>query len=221
MEKKLSAAKKRITLKDGRELQYHSPLRNKAEAIPLLSLLPKDLSLPLEVEIGPGKGEFISHRARQFPERFFVGIDRRVDRSKLSEKKLKRGDSELEKASNWLILNEDARCFLEAGLPSIYRLHIYHPDPWPKARHHKNRFFRSPDACTWARAIMPGGALSLSTDHEEYFGEILEILECWDFMEPVMIMTKTAEMGPAVTHFEKIFFNKNEPVYKAIYRRKI
>ena len=219
-EKKLKASKKRIFLRDGRELQYHTPLREIDKAVPLISLLPEKGIRHLEVEIGPGKGEFLARLALNNPNHFFVGIDRRLDRSRLTENKLKRLNNEGAAApANWLILKEDARCFLAAGLPRIQRLHVYHPDPWPKSRHHKNRFFRSPDAKAWAEAIVVGGNLSLSTDHRDYFEEILDIVESWGFLTPLMIWQKTSDCGEPLTHFEKIFLSKNEPVFKAVFRR--
>ena len=167
----LKSTKHRIVLFDGRPIQYHPPFRQ-AEALKLLDFLPSDFKGPLEVEIGCGKGEFLASRASRFPETFFVGIDRRQDRFELTGRKLSRQAEE----KNWRLLHEDARSFLAAGLPKISKLHVYHPDPWPKSKHHKHRFFRSPDAENWARALIPGGELRLSSDHREYFEEIVDIL---------------------------------------------
>src|SRR4051812_40290906 len=105
--KKLKATKHRIVLSDGRELQYHLPMR-RSEALSLRSHLPEEAAtLPLEVEIGPGKGEFIAARAALHPERFFVGIDRRQDRFDLTEKKLLRKTE----GKNWVLIRDDARGF--------------------------------------------------------------------------------------------------------------
>lgn len=212
--KPLKPNKHRIHLWDGRELHYHPPFK-KAESLNLNDLLPADRSPTLEVEIGPGKGEFLSRRAQAYSDRFFVGIDRRLDRIDLTQKKLQR----MVGGKNWLLIQEDARGFLEAGLPPIQVLHVYHPDPWPKAKHNKHRFFRSPDARRWVDAIVPGGELRLSTDHREYFEEIVDIVATWGVVRPNLVYKKTAPMGEAVTHFEGIFLRKNEPVYKAYYTK--
>jgi tRNA (guanine-N7-)-methyltransferase len=212
--KKLKPSQHRITLFDGRELQYHPPFR-KSEPLRLADMLPADRSSTLEVEIGPGKGEFLSRRAAAHPDRFFVGIDRRLDRMTLTQRKLERNPS----GKNWLVLQQDARSFLEAGLPPISALHVYHPDPWPKAKHHKHRFFRSPDARRWVEAIVPGGELRLSTDHREYFEEIIDIVASWGLVKNTLAFKKTAPIGDAVTHFEGIFLRKSEPVYKAFFIR--
>jgi tRNA G46 methylase TrmB len=115
---------------------------------------------------------------------------------------------------------EDGRDYELAGLPPLSMLHVYHPDPWPKAKHHKNRFFRSPDAKAWARALVPGAELRVSTDHAEYFEEIVDILNSWtDLGEIECVYSKTSSAGHANTHFEALFLGKGQPVYKLIFRR--
>lgn len=233
--KKLTAAKHRIQLNDGRELQFHPPF-SRAEPLDLKSLIPLECQkLPLEVEIGPGKGEFLAKRAAQFKDRFFLGIDRRKDRIELTHKKLSRIikpgpsaasaiiESQLNSPvlHNWRVVQHDARSFLVAGLPPLSMLHVYHPDPWPKNRHHKNRFFRSPDAKKWTEALITGAQLRLQTDHRDYFEEIIDILQSWsDIGSIAWISQKTHRMGVPMTHFEGIFLRKEEPVYKAVFVRK-
>jgi len=218
--KPLKDSKSRIKLWNGDELQFHAP-RPTHERIHLQSFIPAEYqNSPLEIEIGPGKGEFIANRAQQFPQHYFIGIDRRLDRVRLSQKKLTRlavADSETGK--NWVILKEDARCFLEAGIPLIDGLHLYQPDPWPKDRQHKHRFFRSPDARQWASQIKSGGFFSFSTDHPGYFAEMIDIVKTWGFLELNWAWQKTRLSGAAKTHFEGIFLRQNKPVYKALYRR--
>lgn len=214
--KKLNPSKHRIRLLDGRELHFHSPEKS-ASSVPLSSILPNHFDLDtIEVEIGCGKGEFIAQRASVHSDRFFVGIDRRRDRFDLTEKKLHRQTTE----KNWILLHCDARQFLDDKLPPIQVLHIYHPDPWPKTKHHKHRFFRSPDAHTWASSIVSGGQLRISSDHREYFEEILDIVESWEDFSLELLLRKEHYMGDPVTHFEKIFLNKKEPVYKAYFKKR-
>jgi tRNA (guanine-N(7)-)-methyltransferase len=212
--RKLKPAQHRIVLRDGTELQFHNPLKP-AEPVHLQQMIPTDWKGTLEIEIGPGKGEFLARRAAAHPERNFVGIDRRMDRFKLTEKKLDRATE----GKNWIVIREDARRFLEAGLPPVQVLHVYQPDPWPKSRHHKHRFFRSPDARRWAEAIVKGGELRFSTDHREYFEEIVEIVLSWGFLRPAFILEKRAGLSDPSTHFEGIFLKKNLPVWKAVFVR--
>lgn len=240
IKKKLGPNKHRITLYDGRELQFHPPFTT-VEALPLDTLVPEIWKgKPLEIEIGPGKGEFLARRASKNTDRYFIGIDRRQDRVELTQNKLSgrapiSGKEFVASAngqyisapvldnsgSNWTVIREDARRFVKAGLPQLSMLHIYHPDPWPKPKHNKNRFFRSPDARTWAEALLANCELRISTDHAEYFEEITDIVKGWsDIGRIEALFSKTSSCGSPMTHFEGIFLKKNEPVYKIIFRRK-
>jgi tRNA (guanine-N7-)-methyltransferase len=214
-EKKLKPSKQRILLWDGRELQFHRPHREGEAPIDLRTLLPDLKGRPLEVEIGPGKGEFLARRAAARPDRFFVGIDRRADRVELTERKLQRLGPD--HGDNWIILREDARSFLEAGLPPLHMLHLYQPDPWPKSRHHKHRFFRSPEARVWSDALISGAEFRFSTDHREYFEEMLDIVKSWKTLRLAYVWEKRWLSGPPMTHFEGIFLRRLEPVYKAVF----
>lgn len=218
--KTLKDSKHRIVLHDGRELQYHRP-QDPTDSLDLLRFIPKTYQdRPIEVEIGPGKGEFLARRAAHYPDRYFIGIDRRQDRVRLTENKLLRIGTPSDSQPNWAILREDARSFLASPLPPIQVLHIYQPDPWPKAKHHKHRLFRSPDAKRWAQAIVTGGELRVSTDHPFYFEEILAIVQSWKLFCDATIIRKTSRTGSAaLTHFEGIFLGQNLPVYKAIFYR--
>ena len=165
------------------------------------------------MEIGCGTGRFLAKRSVAYPERFFIGVDKKKDRFTSTTEKLARTG-----VQNWKILRTDAKCFLEHMVPPIAVLHVYHPDPWPKKKHHKHRFFRSPDARHWAAAVVSGGELRLSTDQADYYEEILAIVESWDLF--VLQFAAVKRAGTPASRFEEIFLNNNEPAYKAYFRRK-
>jgi tRNA (guanine-N7-)-methyltransferase len=200
-----------LELKDGRTLFFHRPLPPK-NPLDLQSFIESGYK-QLEVEIGAGTGRFLAERAQKYPDRFFIGIDKKKDRIDSTFSKLSRTGQ-----NNWKLLRTDARNFLDLELPPINTLHVYHPDPWPKKRHHKHRFFRSPDAKHWAQAIVKGGEFRISTDQPDYFEEIIAITESWDFLELELALVKRS--GKAQSRFEEIFLKQNLPVYKAYFKRK-
>ncbi len=205
-----------IELWNGKRLQYHIQNRSQKLFLDLKSYVPEEFkNHRLEVEIGPGKGEYLAARAKEYSDRYFIGIDRRLDRVQLTEKKLKRNEH-----CNWQIIREDACSFSPELLPEIDVLHLYQPDPWPKFKHHKHRFFRSPEAEAFAMAIKPGGELRLSTDHIAYFYEMLERVKTWKTFSLNLLIQKQQHMSPALTHFESLFLKKKEPVFKAHFTKK-
>lgn len=200
-----------ITLKDGRKLACYRPLPPK-NPVSLMEHIPEGTT-HLEIEIGAGTGRFLAKRATKYPERFFIGIDKKKDRIDTTLEKLERAEKK-----NWELLRCDARLFLEQELPPIDVLHVYHPDPWPKKRHHKHRFFRSHDAKHWAMAIRKGGELRLSTDQADYFEEIMAIVNTWDLFEEQITFVKRS--GAPQSYFEEIFLKQKLPVFKAQFKRK-
>ena len=50
-----------------------------------------DLSRPLEIEVGCGKGQFLTRRAKENPDCDFLGIERMLERVRLFDGKCRRG----------------------------------------------------------------------------------------------------------------------------------
>lgn len=123
----------------------------------------------LEIEIGFGKGRFLLAAARQWPERDFLGVDyaRKLVR-KVRDRAHREG------LGNVRLYKGEARHLLGELLPeaSVSRVHVYFPDPWPKRRHAKHRFFAPPGPDLVARVLRPGGSLLFATDHEPYAREV-------------------------------------------------
>ena len=63
---------------------------------------------------------------------------------------------------------------LPAG--SLDAVHVFFPDPWPKARHHKRRLIRPGNVALLTRALRRGGTLHCATDWEHYALAMAETL---------------------------------------------
>ena len=64
-------------------------------------------------------------------------------------------------------------------------VHVWFPDPWPKARHHKRRLIQAPFTALLASRLAPGGYLHCATDWEPYAQQMLEVLSA----EPLLANT--------------------------------
>ena len=92
-------------------------------------------SNPIHIEIGMGKGRFLTELAKQNPEINYIGIER-YD-SVLVRALEKREQSE-EEISNLFYLCEDAKNIADIFAPEeIARIYLNFSDPWPKDRHAK------------------------------------------------------------------------------------
>ena len=100
-------------------------------------------------------------------------------------------------------------------------VHIFFPDPWPKARHHKRRLIQAPLVTLLASRLKPGGYLHCATDWEEYAQQMLEVLSA----EPLLENT-AADFAPRpdyrpLTKFEQRGLRLGHGVWDVIFRRKM
>lgn len=128
---------------------------------------------PVEMEIGSGKGGFLLRRARALPERGFLGTEWANKFYRYAADRMVRWG-----VTNVRLMRTDAGSLVRHHLPSdsVSILHIYHPDPWPKKRHHKRRLIQPDFIAAVARILVPRGRLAIQTDHEEYFQHIRGVL---------------------------------------------
>ncbi|UCD28964.1 MAG: tRNA (guanosine(46)-N7)-methyltransferase TrmB [Planctomycetota bacterium] len=129
--------------------------------------------LPVEMEIGTGKGGFLLKRARSLPDRWFFGVEWANKYLRYAADRMVRWG-----VNNVRLMRADARHLVVHHLPPecLTILHIYHPDPWPKKRHHKRRLIQSAFISAAVNALLPGGRIAVQTDHEEYFQQIREVV---------------------------------------------
>lgn len=125
-----------------------------------------------EVEIGFGKGRYLLARAAADPERRFLGIEMAGEYEGLFVRRARRRG-----LANWLSLRGEALYLADAVLPRGFAaaLHVYFPDPWPKARHHKRRLFDPQTVDLVLGLVAPGGRFSFATDFLDY-GAMVEAL---------------------------------------------
>lgn len=128
---------------------------------------------PTVLEIGFGMGETTAAIAAARPdvnflcvEVFVAGIGalaRRVEEMGLA---------------NVRIVQHDAVDVVRDMLApdSLAGVHVFFPDPWPKARHHKRRLIAQPFVGRLASRIAPGGYLHCATDWQHYAEQMLEVL---------------------------------------------
>ena len=171
-----------------------------------------DLSRPLEIEVGCGKGQFLTRRAAEHPDCEFLGIERMLERVRLFGGKCKRGHLD-----NAHVLRLEALYTFHYLLPEHHarKVYVFFPDPWPKKKHHSHRLFGPLfRAALWKR-LEVGGKLEFATDHQEYFEEV-----CAGFAEdPRFVRTFPMARPKTVwTEFETMFREQGLPLYSACWR---
>lgn len=130
-------------------------------------------SAPRILEIGSGMGETTISIANQQPEKDYLAIE--VHAPGIGSLLDKAHKLQLE---NLRVIPHDAVAVVQHMLPdeSLDGVHIFFPDPWPKARHHKRRLIQSDFVALLCKRIKSGGYLHIATDWENYAEHILHVL---------------------------------------------
>lgn len=132
-----------------------------------------DREAPLELEIGSHKGTFLVRRAKELPDRNFIGIEWANKYYKYAADRMARWG-----LTNVRMMRCDAKHFVihQVASECVDVLHIYHPDPWPKKRHHRRRLIHTDFIDAAVRILCPGARLAIQTDHAGYFEHMCEVL---------------------------------------------
>lgn len=128
---------------------------------------------PLVLDIGFGMGEATAEIAAARPEVDFLGVE--VHEAGVGALLKRIGERGL---TNVRIVRHDAvevvdRMIAPASLAGV---HVYFPDPWPKARHQKRRLIQPAFAARLAERLAPGGVLHCATDWQPYAEQMLAVL---------------------------------------------
>jgi tRNA (guanine-N7-)-methyltransferase len=125
--------------------------------------------LPLVVEIGFGRGEFLLALAAEAPGQAFLGVEYSFKRVLKMARRLAR--SELRNVRLLQARGEDAvRELLPEG--SVRTFWVNFPDPWPKLRHRRRRLVEPGFVRELALRLVPGGELQVATDDPDYAEQI-------------------------------------------------
>jgi len=170
--------------------------------------------LPLEFEIGSGKGLFILNAAITTPTHNFIGVEiANAYASHAAAGLSKRG------LQNAVMVAGDAQRLL-VRIPdlSLHAAHIYFPDPWWKKKHKKRRVVNSDTVSQLYRALSIGGTLHFWTDVLEYFESAIEMIaeKVPGFGPPLPDEADqpVGEEEPFRTHFERRSVRHMIPVYR-------
>jgi tRNA (guanine-N7-)-methyltransferase len=121
---------------------------------------------PVEIEIGPGRGDVLAAFAQAYPGVNFYGIEAQPWYAARAQARADRLG-----LANVRAIAADARCVLHHFVPdgSVQAYHVYFPDPWPKKRHGKRRLFTPGVAADMRRTLVPGGVVYVATDLADVF----------------------------------------------------
>jgi tRNA (guanine-N7-)-methyltransferase len=171
------------------------------------------------MEIGPGKGEFLTGMAALTPRTWWLAaeykrariatIARRIARAGVENVRLVWADA------GWLI----SRYLAPGSLDEVW---INFPDPWPKRRHRRRRLIQPGFVDAITRLLAKGGTLAFVTDAADYAGEVLALLSASPALENALGPGAVADRieGAVPTVFEQKFRAEGRRIHALLFRRR-
>lgn len=176
--------------------------------------------LPLVVELGFGRGEFLLGMAEASPERAHVGVELSFKRSVKMARRLARSP-----LRNVRLVQGLAQQVVEEALgdASVACFWINFPDPWPKKRHARRRLLQPELVARLVRRLVPGGSLRVATDDEPYAlwidAVLREVPELENLHAPQSFARE--EAGRAQTAYEAEWRALGRPLHFFHYARRV
>jgi tRNA (guanine-N7-)-methyltransferase len=164
---------------------------------------------PIHIEIGMGKGQFITELALKNPNINYIGIEkfssvliRAIEKRELKE-------NEGVNLSNLLFIRMDAE-----HLPDVFDqgeigfIYLNFSDPWPKDRHAKRRLTSDRFLERYTHILVPEGEITFKTDNNDLFDYSVEMAkECgWTILALTRDLHHSEyNEGNIMTEYEKKF----------------
>lgn len=127
----------------------------------------------VHLEVGSGKGQFITSLAKDHPNEFFIAFE--LNMSVLYRIVEKRDELGL---SNLLIIlgnaNDLLSYFDEKVIDHIY---LNFSDPWPKKKHHKRRLTYTSFLQMYLKVLKDDGLLQFRTDVRPFFDDSIDYID--------------------------------------------
>ena len=171
------------------------------------------------LEIGCGSGNFTVKNAQKFKERNYIALELRFKRLVLAAKKSKKRN-----LNNILFIRKRAETILDfIGKNEITGVYVNFPDPWEGE---ERKRVVSEDLFSRLDIILKtGGKLFFKTDHEQYYEDVLELVNNIDNYK-VIYRTKDLHNSEKAeenirTEFEEMFLSKHNMNIKYIEIEKV
>ncbi|WP_206951437.1 tRNA (guanosine(46)-N7)-methyltransferase TrmB [Trinickia acidisoli] len=124
--------------------------------------------------------------------------------------------------TNIRIIQHDAVEVIEQMIEpgTLDGVHIFFPDPWHKARHHKRRLIQPPFVALLASRLKPGAYLHCATDWQNYAEQMLDVLGADPALENTADGYAPRPDYRPVTKFERRGLRLGHGVWDLVFKRR-
>jgi tRNA (guanine-N7-)-methyltransferase len=175
---------------------------------------------PIHVELGMGKGKFISGMSARHPEWNFIGIDMKEELlMQASDKARDLWQTKAEVSPpNIAFILFNIEHVLDVFAPAeVSRIYLNFSDPWPKRRHARRRLTHPEFLNKYKMILRKDGEIHMKTDGEGLFEFSLNSFSEMDFGLRNISLNLHKE-GPhpdhVMTEYESKFHDRGQPIYR-------
>lgn len=168
---------------------------------------------PLHIEVGTGKGQFVTGMAKANPEINYIGIELYDSVIVCAlEKAL-----EAESPSNLRLLKVNGADLLNYFEKSeVSRVYLNFSDPWPKVRHAKRRLTHENFLTLYESILIEHGEVHFKTDNRGLFEYSLVSMSHYGMLlnDVSLDLHATMPEDNIMTEYEEKFSAKGQPIYR-------
>jgi tRNA (guanine-N7-)-methyltransferase len=174
---------------------------------------------PIHIEIGTGKGRFITEMAKAHPDVNYIGIE--LYKSVIVSALDKLIENDL---PNLRLLNVNAKDLMNIfAKGEVERIYLNFSDPWPKKRHEKRRLTYKTFLELYENILVDEGEIHFKTDNQGLFEYSLVSFSQYGLvLQNVSLDLHNSDFeGNIMTEYEQKFAEKGNRIYRceAKYRK--
>ena len=167
---------------------------------------------PIHIEIGMGKGQFITGMAKAHPEINYIGVEMQVSVVSIALDKLIE-----QPLPNLKLLHVDGSALTEYFADSeVDQIYLNFSDPWPKKRHEKRRLTYKTFLAVDEQILRPNGEIHFKTDNQGLFEYSLASFSQYGMiLKQVWLDFHQSQFeGNIMTEYEEKFSSKGQRIYR-------
>lgn len=167
---------------------------------------------PIHIEVGSGKGGFITGMALKNPDINYIGID--IQLSVLSYALDKVLASEVPNVKLLRVDGSSLTNYFEDG--EVDMMYLNFSDPWPKTKHEKRRLTYKDFLDTYKRILPEHGEIHFKTDNRGLFEYSLASFSQYGMtLRQIWLDLHASNYeGNIMTEYEEKFSNKGQVIYR-------
>ena len=171
-------------------------------------------SFPLHIEIGCGKGTFITQTAALNPDIRYIAVEKVSNVIVLAMEKVKEV-----KLSNVRFIRGNFQTLSEAFPDGcVDRIYLNFSDPWPKKGYAKRRLTHGGFLELYKRILKKGGEICFKTDNRTLFDYSLESFpeNGFELSEVTFDLHNSGFEGNIMSEYEKRFSEEGFPICRLV-----